>query len=146
MIRNVDHAPARPPGVRPPDVHRVAVLLALLAVTSACSSTQSASQQPTGSVSGTVLSVPACPGPERSGHPCPPRAVKNATVAALVGSKTVVSTHTTADGRFRLSLPAGTYLIRATNVGGYPSTAAQTVVLSAARPVRITLTVDSGMR
>lgn len=99
-----------------------------------------------GTVRGVVLSAPACPGPERVGWPCPPRPAQGAVVQAVVAAKAVASARAAADGTFLLSLPEGEYLIHATNVGGYPSTAETTVRVSVARPVSITLTVDSGMR
>ncbi|MEP7019837.1 MAG: carboxypeptidase-like regulatory domain-containing protein, partial [Pseudonocardiales bacterium] len=92
------------------------------------------------------LSAPACPGPERVGRPCPPWPVHGAVVVAVIAEKTVASARTHADGTFLLSLPEGRYLIRATNAGGYAPTARTTVRVGVARPVSITLTVDSGMR
>ena len=55
------------------------------------------------------------------------------------------STLTDAAGAFSLTLPEGRYVIRATNVGGYASTASEAVVVSG-NPVHITLIVDSGIR
>jgi hypothetical protein len=48
-------------------------------------------------------------------------------------------------GAFSLTLPDGSYIIRATNTGGYASTASEQVLVSD-QPVRITLVVDSGIR
>jgi hypothetical protein len=49
------------------------------------------------------------------------------------------------EGAFSLTLPEGRYVIQATNVGGYASTASEPVVVSDT-PVHITLIVDSGIR
>jgi hypothetical protein len=98
-----------------------------------------------GTLEGTVLSAPSCP-VERVGSPCPPRPVAGATVEAYRGSHGVAQTATGRSGGFLLRLPAGSYLVRATNVGGYRSTAATQVTVSADRPVSVTLTVDSGIR
>lgn len=99
-----------------------------------------------GTLLGIVVSGPRCPGPERVDSPCPPGPVEGAVVAALSGRRVVASTKTDHGGRFRLALPPATYLIRATNVGGYLSTAEKPVVLSAGRSVSITLLLDTGIR
>lgn len=97
-----------------------------------------------GEVSGKVLSAPTCP-VERVGEECPPRPVSGAEVVALDGNAIRGSTLTDSSGAFHLTLPDGRYAIRATNVGGYASTATEQVVISDA-PVSVTLIVDSGIR
>jgi hypothetical protein len=97
-----------------------------------------------GLVTGYVLTAPVCP-VERVGQPCPPRAVSRAAVVALDGDGVRGSTLTDTAGAFSLTLPDGRYVIKATNVGGYASTASEPVVVSD-NPVRITLIVDSGIR
>ncbi|WP_258060860.1 carboxypeptidase-like regulatory domain-containing protein [Arthrobacter sp. 4R501] len=91
-----------------------------------------------------VLTAPVCP-VERVGQECPPRPVSGAAVVALDGDAVQGSTQTDSTGAFNLTLPDGRYMIRATNVGGYASTATELVVISD-RPVHITLVVDSGIR
>jgi hypothetical protein len=49
-------------------------------------------------------------------------------------------------GGFRLTLPVGDYSIQATNIGGYRSTATQAVIVTASRPVTVTLLLDTGIR
>jgi len=95
-------------------------------------------------VTGQVLSAPSCP-VERVGQPCPPRPVAGAVVTAVVGDEQRAETTSDQRGQFRLTLPAGHYLIRATNPGGYSSTASEEVTVATV-PVQITLTVDSGIR
>ncbi len=51
-----------------------------------------------------------------------------------------------ASGSFELQLPAGTYVVKATNPGGYPSTVDRSVVVVAGSTQEITLVVDSGIR
>jgi hypothetical protein len=97
-----------------------------------------------GEVSGKVLAGPACP-VERVGEECPPRPVSGAEVVALEGDAIRGSTLTDSSGAFHLTLPDGRYVIRATNAGGYASTATEQVVISEA-PVSVTLIVDSGIR
>lgn len=97
-----------------------------------------------GDVDGVVLTAPVCP-VERVGQECPPRPVSGAAVVALDGDTVRGSTQTDSTGAFHLALPDGRYVIRATNVGGYASTATELVVISDS-PVHITLVVDSGIR
>ncbi|MEZ2389311.1 carboxypeptidase-like regulatory domain-containing protein [bacterium RCC_150] len=99
---------------------------------------------PSGQVTGTVLTGPTCP-VERVGFECPPRPVSGAAVVAFDGDTMRGSTLTDADGAFRVTLPFGRYVIKATNAGGYASTATQEVVVSES-PVHIRLIVDSGIR
>jgi len=99
-----------------------------------------------GTVSGLVLSGPRCPGPARSDQPCPPGPVDGAEVAALVGGRQVAATKTGPAGRFRMALPLGRYLIRATNAGAYRSTADESVTVTRANTVIVTLLLDTGMR
>ena len=95
-------------------------------------------------VTGQVLAGPSCP-VERVGQPCPPRPVPDAVVVAVVGDEQRGETTSDQRGQFRLMLPPGRYTIRATNPGGYGSTASEEVTVSTV-PVQITLTVDSGIR
>lgn len=99
-----------------------------------------------GTVTGTVLSAPRCPGPERLGSPCPPGPVDGAVVEALRGSVEIASTRSDQDGKFQMTLPVGRYLIRATNVGGLRTVATKTAVVGAGGTVRLMLVVDSGIR
>ncbi|MGM7778723.1 carboxypeptidase-like regulatory domain-containing protein [Arthrobacter sp. KNU-44] len=98
----------------------------------------------TGVVTGVVLTAPVCP-VERVGQECPPRPVSGAAVVALDGEAVRGSTRTDGTGAFHLTLPGGRYVIKASNIGGYHSTATQTVFISET-PVHVTLVVDSGIR
>lgn len=97
-----------------------------------------------GQVTGYVLTAPVCP-VERIGQECPPRPVSGAAVVALDGDAVRGSTLTDSTGAFRLTLPDGRYVLRATNVGGYASTATREVIISDT-PIHITLILDSGIR
>jgi hypothetical protein len=97
-----------------------------------------------GVVTGYVLTAPVCP-VERVGQECPPRPVSGAAVVALEGDAVRGSTFTGTAGAFSLVLPDGHYVIKATNVGGYASTATEQATISG-DPVNITLIVDSGIR
>jgi len=87
-----------------------------------------------------------CPGPEIASSPCPPGPVDGATVIATLRGRAIGSTRTDAHGDFRLTLPVGRYLIRATNVGGNRSTTTDTVTVTAGHASTITLLLDTGIR
>jgi hypothetical protein len=127
------------------DVKRcVVALLATVLWSSGCAGPGGPDAGHTGVVTGVVLTAPVCP-VERVGHECPPRPVAGAAVVALDGEAVRGSTRTDGTGAFHLTLPDGSYVIKASNVGGYVSTATEPVVISET-PVHITLVVDSGIR
>jgi hypothetical protein len=119
-------------------------LLAAAAVLSGCSNSPGQVTDHSGLVAGYVLSAPTCP-VERVDQECPPRPVAGAEVIALDAGAVRASTVTDSTGAFQLALPDGRYLIKATNVGGYASTATQEVAVSDT-PSHLTLIVDSGIR
>ncbi|MFF2296063.1 carboxypeptidase-like regulatory domain-containing protein [Arthrobacter sp. NPDC058127] len=119
-------------------------VVALMAVVLWLSGCASPGTGHSGVVTGFVLTAPVCP-VERVGQECPPRPVPGAAVVALDGEAVRGSTLTDGTGAFHLTLPDGNYVIKASNVGGYESTATEAVVISET-PVHITLVVDSGIR
>jgi hypothetical protein len=96
-------------------------------------------------VTGVVQAAPSCP-VERLDHPCPPHPVQAALVQALQGGRLAAQQRTTAGGAFTFQLPAGTYLMRATNAGGYESTTERLTTVGAGQTSRVTLILDSGIR
>jgi hypothetical protein len=126
-------------------VARFALMLLAASAVLLCGCTDPSGRvEHSGLVEGYVLTAPVCP-VERIDRECPPRPVSGATVSALDGDAVRGSTTTDSTGAFRLALPDGRYLIRATNVGGYASTATQEVAVSDTAS-HITLVVDSGIR
>ena len=120
-----------------------ALLAAIALLLSGCTS-PSGQVNDSGLVEGYVLTAPICP-VERFDQECPPRPVAGAEVIALDAGAVRASTVTDSTGAFQLALPDGRYLIKATNVGGYASTATQEVAVSDT-PSHLTLIVDSGIR
>jgi Carboxypeptidase regulatory-like domain len=124
---------------------RIAVVLGLVAL-GGCATGTPGPATPTASgieVTGTVSSSPSCPGPQRAGSPCPPRPVVGAPVELAANGSVVARAVTDATGRFRLTVAAGTYLIKARNVG-YTSETTQMITVTG--PVDVSLVVDSGIR
>lgn len=120
------------------------LLAAVILLLCGCTNESRQVTRRSGLVTGDVLTAPVCP-VERVGQECPPRPVSGAAVVALRGDSVRASARTDTSGAFSLTLPDGRYVIRATNVGGYASTASESVVVSD-NPVHITLIVDSGIR
>lgn len=92
-----------------------------------------------------MLGEPGCPGPVRLGTPCPPLAMRGATVEADRAGRPVARATTGADGRFTLLLPPGGYTLVATATGPLRSTASRSLSVGTS-PVSVTLTVDTGIR
>lgn len=128
------------------DVARFDLILLAAAALLLCGCTNESGQVTghSGLVTGYVLTAPVCP-VERVGQECPPRPVSGAAVVALAGDAVRGKTLTDTAGAFSLTLADGRYVIEASNVGGYASTASEHVVVSD-KPVHITLIVDSGIR
>jgi Carboxypeptidase regulatory-like domain len=95
-------------------------------------------------VTGTVDTSPACPGPVSAGSPCPDRPLAGATIEAMRGTTIVATTHTDPAGHYRLTLHRGTYRLTATGTTGYRSHAARTITVPP--DLAVDLTIDSGMR
>ena len=123
----------------------IALVVGVLAL-AGCATGTSGPSTPTGSgirVTGTVTASPSCPGPARVGSSCPNRPVAGALVELARNGAVVASTTTDATGHFQLTVPAGTYIIRAHNVG-YASQTTQMITVTG--PIDVPLVVDSGIR
>jgi hypothetical protein len=81
--------------------------------------------------------------------PCPTEPLRARVVAVREGSTdTAGSTESDADGRFRLALPPGRYVVRPENLTGAPVPTAMpmTVDVPDGGYVEITIAFDSGVR
>jgi hypothetical protein len=127
-------------------VRMLVALVGAVAVLAGCG-TGSGTSASTASATlvGQVLAAPSCP-VERAESPCPPRPVLGATVEVLRAGDRVATATTDDQGRFVAVVPAGSLLVRATNAGGYRSTAEQRVEAAAGSSVTVRLVVDSGIR
>jgi hypothetical protein len=127
------------------------ILLILLVFCAACggSAASPGNARPTppatAYIEGTVTAGPRCP-VARAERPCPPKAVPGAQVQLLDGTHVMVDGHTDQLGRFRLQAPAGQFVVRATNVGAYRSTASQPVRLTPGTTTTVSLQLDTGIR
>ncbi len=98
-------------------------------------------------IEGVVLIGPQCP-VVREGEDCPDKPYHaQIEVYDPVVRRTVASTSSDADGRFRLLVPPGTYtLIPLPEPGGIARAPEQTVVVIAGALTRVTVVYDSGIR
>jgi Carboxypeptidase regulatory-like domain len=96
-------------------------------------------------VSGLVVAAPACP-VESTASSCPPVPVDGAQIRLLRGGNVVSTGRTGADGTFALSVPAGSFVLRVTNSGGYRSEWSRSVTLTAEHTTTVRVVLDSGIR
>lgn len=99
---------------------------------------------PASRVTGTVVAGPISP-VARPGVPTT-RPVPGATVEALRGTEVMAVALTDAAGRFRLTLPPGTYLILAKADRYLEKRKSQTVALSAGETLKVSFVIDTGIR
>ena len=110
-----------------------------------CGGSFGAGQSGQAVVEGTVTAGPTCP-VQRADSPCPDKIVVGAQVEARRGGDAVAAAHTDSTGRYVLELSPGTYLIVATNAGGYRSTASREVSVTTGQRLTVDLVVDTGIR
>ena len=126
----------------------VVVRLALGALTMAACGTQAGPSgtggSATGVVSGRVTAGPTCP-VEQVGHPCDPKPVV-AEVQATTAGRTVASTHSGADGRYRFELPSGAYTIVVVTQGVLPRCLSRAMTVTTGRTTSGDITCDTGIR
>jgi Carboxypeptidase regulatory-like domain len=106
------------------------------------------SQLPDSGIAGTTVVDGGCP-VVRLDSPCPDRPLRAVLVVvnAVTGAQ-VASTTSDQDGRFRLALPPGRYVIRPESFNGapLPRAAPVTVDVPAGRFASVTIRFDSGIR
>jgi hypothetical protein len=98
-------------------------------------------------IEGVVLLSPTCPGPERPDRPCPETPYQGSLVIKRVsGEKEIARTETDKNGRFRVALPPGRYVI--VNAPGpvYPRIYSQAIVVRRGRFTIAKIHADTGMR
>lgn len=101
---------------------------------------------PGSGIEGVVKIGPMCP-VERLDSPCPDRPIRSVVTVARDG-ESVATTRSGKDGRFRLALPPGTYVVRAIPDGGAPPPSGRpvTVEVTAGAFAHVDITLDSGIR
>ena len=95
-------------------------------------------------ITGTVLAGPACPGPARVGSPCPDRPVAVQLVFFRDGGQVATAT-SGPDGRFKVDLAPGRYVIRGAK-GGLPAVREVTVDVPVGTYIDAPISADTGIR
>jgi Carboxypeptidase regulatory-like domain len=98
-------------------------------------------------ISGTVATAPNCPVERYPPDPsCAPRRLAGATVTALRHHRRVATTHSDSNGRFRLSLAPGRYVLRASMGRALPRPESRVVRVTRGRVAHVRFVLDSGIR
>jgi len=119
---------------------------ALLAIAAAaCGQTTAAVSS--SSISGVVRVGPTCPASSQT-HPCPLKPVSSERLHIFDSAGRLIKTATSdVQGRFRVGVPAGGYVVAPVNPGRrYLRTPSVHVNVSAGKVVRIRVVLDNGMR
>jgi hypothetical protein len=123
-----------------------APLAAMLSLTlAACGTAAGPGTQSAATVTGRVTAGPTCP-VERPDDPCPPAPVSATVRATTSQGRVVASTHTAADGRYRLRLRAGSYTLVAVTSKAFPQCSPVTVTVKARQSARVAISCDTGIR
>jgi hypothetical protein len=96
-------------------------------------------------IEGTVLIGPTCP-VESVEHPCPDRPLAADVVVSTSGGKEVATVHSGSDGRFRIGLRPGGYVLTVANREGIQVAKPVAVMVPPRGFVQVTVSVDSGIR
>lgn len=94
---------------------------------------------------GRVLIGPTCP-VERPGKTCERPYRATITIRRKHTHRLVTRVHSSAQGRFRIALAPGTYLLRPQNRHPYPRSSPQVVTVSGHRYTAVLISYDSGIR
>jgi hypothetical protein len=128
-------------------VARLLVILSAAGLLAACASTAGSASHSDSGVRGQALVDAGCP-PARGSTTCPDRAITARLTITTRAGKAVTNAATDAEGRFRVPLAPGQYLLHAINTTGSPVPAAGSVEFTVTDGSYTTVTVhfDSGIR
>lgn len=97
-------------------------------------------------IQGMVLSGPACPGPERPGSPCPDQPVAMLFQVLDARGSLVSQFQSDAQGRFRLPLPPGSYVLHPVTSSPFPLVHDENVLVQTGKYTDLEIHFDSGIR
>jgi hypothetical protein len=133
-------------GDRPGLRVRLALGLIVLAVfVVACEGDSSVARSGKSGIRGMVTAGPTCP-VERPDQPCPPAPIAAPVVARTLGGRRIASGRSAPrDGRFRIVLSPGRYVVTA-ETDGHPRCPAVTVTVPFGHFAKADVACDSGIR
>jgi hypothetical protein len=121
-------------------------LLGLLVLVAACGTARPAGGATGDSgIEGTVLLGPTC-AVQTVEHPCPDRPLAADVVVSTSEGKEVTSVRSGPDGKFRVGLRPGAYVLTVSNPKGIQFAKPVSVTVPARGFVHVTVSVDSGIR
>lgn len=97
-------------------------------------------------IDGLALLVNACPGPVHLETPCPERPYQGVLIVLDTSEETIAEVQTSADGRFRVNLPPGSYTVTVPPGKPLPALPPQEVLVRADQYTLVELRLESGMR
>lgn len=126
----------------------LALLIVVLALGAAPAGRALASPSSESGIEGTVLLSPVCPVEHNPPLPqCAPRPYQaTITVKTADGKEEVTHFTSASDGRFKITLEPGKYLLVPVNGKPYPRGAPQNVSVRAGKFTTVTVMYDTGMR
>ena len=104
----------------------------------------SSAAKPASGIVGRVMIGPTCP-VERPGQSCVRPYATNIKVLGAARHHLVMTFESTSDGRFRVALSPGRYILRAARVG-LPRLSPRAVTVRRGTFTRVTLVFDTGLR
>jgi len=102
--------------------------------------------EPKAGISGTVMLGPTCPGPERIGEVCEAPYQANISIKDENGRE-IALIKSDASGKFKVSLPPGTYVVEPLQDGRYPARPERKIIVVEPREFTETaIYYDTGIR
>jgi Carboxypeptidase regulatory-like domain len=123
----------------------VPALVAASLLAGACAGSTSTVQGASSGIEGKVVLGPMCP-VETQDSPCPAKPLAADVVVSTVDGEKVAGVRSGGDGRFRVSVPPGDYLITVEKLEGIQFVKPLPVTVQDGAFVDVTVSVDSGIR
>ncbi|MBI5298147.1 MAG: carboxypeptidase regulatory-like domain-containing protein [Chloroflexi bacterium] len=138
-------------------MHKILVLTLSLLLLAGCASTPQAypNDEPVpaytnppgqSGIEGQVFIGPACPGPQSETTDCPDRPYQATLQIMNPQGELVLEIQTDEEGRFRVQLPSGKYVLHPVTSGRYPTASEQAFTVTVGQFTELIVTYDSGMR
>ncbi|HEV2990233.1 MAG TPA: hypothetical protein VG759_17445 [Candidatus Angelobacter sp.] len=99
-------------------------------------------------IEGTIIATGNCPGPQRrDDNSCGPRPYEGAFAVKRSSDQTVVATgNSDKDGKFRVAVPPGKYIITQAGEARYPIIHSDEIAVTKNKFTTVKLSADLGMR
>ena len=122
---------------------KVKIFSTLLLLLSACSGLET--PPPDSGIEGQVFIGPMCP-VVREGEECPDQPYQATLTITNPKEEKIVQVQTDEQGRFRILLHAGEYVLQPESPNAYPFVGEQTVIVQEGKFTQVIVNYDSGIR